>query len=129
MSLPLVKRATATPRRVKYVRNIDQIAAIPPAEREKLKQVAKRYVFRANEYYLGLIDWKDPNDPIRQLIIPRSEELDDGGLLDASNEASVTVSHGVQHKYTNTVLLLCNEVCGAYCRYCFRKRLFMDEND
>jgi KamA family protein len=27
------------------------------------------------------------------------------------------------------VLLLCNEVCGAYCRYCFRKRLFMDEND
>jgi KamA family protein len=26
------------------------------------------------------------------------------------------------------VLLLCNEVCGAYCRYCFRKRLFMDDN-
>ena len=29
----------------------------------------------------------------------------------------------------DTVLLLCNEVCGAYCRYCFRKRLFMDDND
>ncbi|MCH7995807.1 MAG: 4Fe-4S cluster-binding domain-containing protein, partial [Planctomycetes bacterium] len=28
-----------------------------------------------------------------------------------------------------TVVLLCNEVCGAYCRYCFRKRLFMDENN
>ena len=129
MSLPLVKRAPATPRRVKYVRNIDQIAAIPPEEREKLKQVAERYVFRANEYYLGLIDWNDPDDPIRQLIIPRAEELDNGGLLDASNEASVTVTHGVQHKYPHTVLLLCNEVCGAYCRYCFRKRLFMDEND
>jgi KamA family protein len=35
----------------------------------------------------------------------------------------------VQHKYTDTALLLCNEVCGAYCRYCFRKRLFMDGND
>lgn len=35
----------------------------------------------------------------------------------------------MQHKYPHTVLLLCNEVCGAYCRYCFRKRLFMDEND
>jgi len=34
----------------------------------------------------------------------------------------------VQHKYPHTVLLLCNEVCGAYCRYCFRKRLFMDGN-
>jgi KamA family protein len=39
------------------------------------------------------------------------------------------VARGVQHKYPHTVLLLCNEVCGAYCRYCFRKRLFMDEND
>jgi len=26
-------------------------------------------------------------------------------------------------------LLLVNEVCGAYCRYCFRKRLFMNDND
>ena len=35
----------------------------------------------------------------------------------------------MQHKYRDTCLLLCNEVCGAYCRYCFRKRLFMDENE
>ena len=41
----------------------------------------------------------------------------------------MTVARGVQHKYVDTVLLLCNEVCGAYCRYCFRKRLFMDDND
>jgi KamA family protein len=36
---------------------------------------------------------------------------------------------GCQHKYTDTALLLVNEVCGAYCRYCFRKRLFMNDND
>ena len=91
--------------------------------------MAERYVFRANEYYLGLINWDDPQDPIKQLIIPREEELSDWGTLDASNEAAVTVDHGVQHTYPDTVLLLCNEVCGAYCRYCFRKRLFMNEND
>ena len=117
------------PRRVKYVRNVDQIPNIPPEEREKLRRVAEKYVFRANDYYLRLIDWDDPNDPIKQLIIPREEELNDWGELDASNETSVTVTRGVQHKYPDTVLLLCNEVCGAYCRYCFRKRLFMDEND
>ena len=27
------------------------------------------------------------------------------------------------------VFLLVNEVCGAYCRYCFRKRLFMNDNE
>ena len=116
-------------KRVRYVRRIDQIPQIPPEVAARLGPVAKRYVFRANNYYLGLIDWSDENDPIRQLIIPREEELTDWGRLDASNEAAITPVRGVQHKYTDTVLLLCNEVCGAYCRYCFRKRLFMDEND
>jgi len=97
--------------------------------KQKLKAVSEKYVFRVNDYYLGLIDWDDPNDPIKQLIIPREEELIEWGDLDASNEQSVTIARGVQHKYEHTVLLLCNEVCGAYCRYCFRKRLFMDEND
>jgi len=115
--------------RIQYIRNIDRIPNIPPEERAKLNKVAEKYPFRANDYYLGLIDWNDPADPIRQLIIPRVEELNDWGELDASNEQAVTVARGVQHKYPHTVLLLCNEVCGAYCRYCFRKRLFMDDND
>jgi len=115
--------------RVKYVRKLDQVEQLTPQERDRLGPVSARYVFRANDYYLNLIDWDDPKDPIRQLVIPREEELTEWGKLDASNEESVTVAQGVQHKYTDTVLLLCNEVCGAYCRYCFRKRLFMDEND
>ncbi|MCG6927241.1 MAG: 4Fe-4S cluster-binding domain-containing protein [Acidobacteria bacterium] len=118
-----------TSRRVKYIRSVDQVPNIPESEREKLRKVSEKYVFRANDYYLGLINWNDPNDPIKQLIIPRTEELNDWGELDASKESLVTVTRGVQHKYPHTVLLLCNEVCGAYCRYCFRKRLFMDEND
>ena len=55
------------------------------------------------------------------MIILCSEELRDWGRLDASDEAAVCVAPGVQHKYEHTVLLLCNEVCGAYCRFCFRK--------
>lgn len=122
-------KLTILNKKVQYVRDLDRVAGIPEAQREILRQVSEKYVFRANDYYLSLIDWSDPNDPIKQLIIPREEELEDWGELDASNEAAVTVEHGVQHKYGDTVLLLCNEVCGAYCRYCFRKRLFMDEND
>ena len=121
--------ASDGPKRVKYVRKLDKIEQLSAEERDRLGPVADRYVFRANDYYLDLIDWDDPHDPIRQLIIPREEELTEWGKLDASNEESVTVARGVQHKYVDTVLLLCNEVCGAYCRYCFRKRLFMDEND
>ncbi|MBL8761478.1 MAG: KamA family radical SAM protein [Phycisphaerae bacterium] len=130
-SLPVivVPPADAAPRRVKYLNSLDQLPNISAEDRELMKKVSERYVFRANDYYLRLIDWSDPKDPIRQLIIPRQEELNDWGKLDASNEAANTVESGVQHKYTDTVLLLCNEVCGAYCRYCFRKRLFMNDNE
>lgn len=116
-------------RKNRYVRDLLKIPELSREEQEQLSPVAERYVFRANEYYLSLIDWSDPDDPIRHLIVPKKEELNDWGKLDASNEAAYTVARGVQHKYRSTVLLLCNEVCGAYCRYCFRKRLFMDEND
>ena len=119
---------TAT-RRIRYLTRLDQIPGLTPLERASLAPIAERYAFRLNDYYLGLIDWSDPDDPIRQLVIPRPEEEAGYGRLDASDEKANTVARGVQHKYTDTALLLCNEVCGAYCRYCFRKRLFMNDND
>ncbi|MFN8547224.1 MAG: KamA family radical SAM protein [Candidatus Eisenbacteria bacterium] len=114
---------------MRYIRSAAQVTGIPAEAAATLEEVSKRYVFRANDYYLNLIDWNDPKDPIRQLVIPRKEELIEWGDLDASKEAANTVVQGVQHKYRDTGLILVNSVCGAYCRYCFRKRLFMDDND
>ena len=74
--------------RVKSVRRLGQVTQLTPEQRDRLGPVEARYVFRANDYYLGLIDWDDPEDPIRQLIIPREEELSEWGTLDASNEES-----------------------------------------
>ena len=115
--------------KVRYTRDVDKLDQVPPKHREQMRVVAEKYAFRANDYYLGLIDWNDPHDPIRRLVVPDERELLDWGRLDASNEQAVTVARGVQHKYRDTALLLVNEVCGAYCRYCFRKRLFIDGND
>ena len=53
--------------------------------------VAGKYGFRLNDYYLDLIDWSDPGDPIRQSVIPRGEELEDYGALNASDEGANTV--------------------------------------
>ncbi len=115
--------------KARFVLNLDKISQLTDAEKKQLQKVNEKYVFRANDYYLNLIDWNDPNDPIRKLIIPHENELSEWGQLDASNEGQITVRKGVQHKYGTTVLLLVNEVCASYCRYCFRKRLFMNGND
>ncbi len=111
---------------VRYVTALRDVPDLPDDQRQRLEEVARVFPFRATDYYLSLIDWKDPDDPIRQIIVPRVEELNHWGRLDASNEAANTKSKGVQHKYPDTVLLLCNEVCGGFCRYCFRKRLFIE---
>ncbi|TMW71513.1 KamA family radical SAM protein [Alteribacter natronophilus] len=111
----------------KYIMNLDKIKEIPEEERARLKQITEKFVFRVNDYYLSLIDWKNPEDPIRKLVIPNEGELEEYGRWDASDEDTNYVVPGCQHKYTTTALLIVSEVCGAYCRYCFRKRLFRND--
>jgi KamA family protein len=115
--------------KVKYIKDINQITEIPVRERKRLEKVTRKFMFRTNDYYQKLINWDDPNDPIRRIVIPMEEELSAEGRLDASGEEEYRIMPGLQHKYEFTALLLVNDVCGAYCRFCFRKRLFMDDND
>ncbi|MCL7749471.1 KamA family radical SAM protein [Halalkalibacter alkaliphilus] len=111
----------------KYIANIEKIGNLTEEEKIALKKVTDKYVFRINDYYLNLIDWSDPNDPIKKLVIPSENELEEYGRWDASDEDTNYVVKGCQHKYKTTALLICSEVCGAYCRYCFRKRLFRSD--
>jgi KamA family protein len=112
-----------------YIVRLNQVTELYESEREKLEKVCEKFVFRSNDYYQKLINWDDPDDPIRRIVIPSVTELDDWGRLDASDEESYTIVPGLEHKYEYTALLLVNDVCGAYCRFCFRKRLFMNSND
>lgn len=113
----------------KYLTKLGQIPQLSQENIKALEPVSEQFIFRTNEYYQSLIDWDDPDDPIRKIVVPDVSELNEWGRLDASDEESYTVAHGIEHKYDSTALLLVNEVCAAYCRFCFRKRLFMDEND
>ncbi len=115
--------------RVRYYTHLSQLAGLSERDRRRLEPVSERYAFRSNSYYLGLIDWDDPGDPLRRLVVPDPDELRPWGELDPSGEAHYTPVRGCQHKYRDTALLLANEVCGGNCRYCFRKRLFMSDND
>ena len=115
--------------KVRYVTRLDQVPQLSPSEVERLAPVAERYAFRVNTYYLGLIDWDDPDDPIRKIAIPSEAELLDWGRLDASDEYLYAKAPGLEHKYEFTALLLVNDVCGGFCRFCFRKRLFMNDSE
>ena len=86
-------------------------------------EVLNRFPMLITPYYLSLVDPKDPDDPIGRMCIPSLDELDGGGSFDTSGEADNTKLEGMQHKYSQTVLLLSTNQCAMYCRHCFRKRL------
>jgi len=112
-------------KKIKYISNISKLEALPQQEKASLRRVTDQYVFHSNTYYLGLIDWSNPSDPIRRLIFPNLQELEPWGSVDPSKEEQYTVLPGLQHKYRSTALLLVSQACGGICRYCFRKRLFL----
>ena len=84
---------------------------------DDIKKVSKTYQFRTNSYYQSLINWDDPDDPIKRLIIPSVQELKEWGKLDPSGEKNYTILPGLEHKYNSTALMLISNVCGGICRY------------
>lgn len=116
---------------VRYITDLGDIPQLSIEEVRQLGKVTERFPFQANSYYLGLINWQDRDDPIRRMVIPVPEELDEEGwgAIDPSCEADYTVVPGIQHKYSDTAVMLLSGLCGCLCRYCFRKRLFMEDRE
>ena len=105
------------------VEQLKEFVELSPQEEKKLKQITKRHPMRVTPYYMSLINWNDPNDPIRKMAIPSMEEFNLEGSYDTSGEAESTKMSGLQYKYKETALILATNKCAMYCRHCFRKRL------
>jgi lysine 2,3-aminomutase len=110
-------------RTISTIEQLKDYIDMPLEKERKLKKISARHPMRVTPYYLSLIDWDDPNDPVRKMAIPSIEESSLEGSYDTSGEAENTEKRGLQHKYAETVLILATSRCATYCRHCFRKRL------
>jgi len=111
---------------IKHFTKVEQLEQLNEQEKAELKKVTDKFAFYANDYYLSLIDWDDPKDPIRRIVIPSIEELEEWGKLDPSDEKAYTIMPGLEHKYHSVAVFLVTYKCDSLCRYCFRKRLFIE---
>jgi len=108
------------------IRNVDELKKyikLSKYDEKILRQVVELHPLSISKYYLSLINKDDKNDPLRKLIVPSVEELDESGSYDPSDEKSNIKTVGLQHKYSQTALIISTNRCAAYCRFCFRKRL------
>ena len=105
------------------IEQLEDFVDLSPKEEKNLKRIIQKHPMRVTPYYMSLIDWDDPYDPIRKMAIPSVNEFNLEGSYDTSGEAENTKFSGLQHKYQETVLILATNRCATYCRYCFRKRM------
>jgi KamA family protein len=105
------------------VEQLEEHVSLTPSERSELNSIVRHHPIAVTPYYLDLIDWGDPDDPIRKMAIPSAEEHQLEGSFDTSGELENTKFRGLQHKYPQTGLILMANSCWVHCRYCFRKRL------
>jgi len=103
--------------------HLKQYTNLPQDVESQLNKIIHRHPMKITPYYISLIDWDNPNDPIKKMSVPSTNELNLAGSYDTSGELNNTVLPGVQHKYQQTALILATNRCATYCRHCFRKRL------
>ncbi len=117
-------------RNVRTIDELKEFVDLPKDVEEKLRKVVEIHPMNVTRYYISLIDWSNSNDPIRKMAIPSPEELSCvEGSYDTSGESENTKMRGLQHKYSETVLVLATNRCATYCRFCFRKRMVGLSND
>src|SRR5579883_3230363 len=78
---------------------------------------------RIPRYYLDLIDWQDPDDPLRRQVLPTPDEhaiLPDD-LTDPIGDRAHQPAPGIVHRYPDRALLLLTSACVVHCRFCFRR--------
>src|SRR5262249_30885933 len=93
------------------------------SEKHSVAATSKMYPFRAPASYTDMIDWTNPDDPIRLQVIHSERELNwhDGELADPIGDRAFSPVPRITHRYPDRVLLYPTYHCAVYCRHCFRK--------
>lgn len=111
------------------LRSLDRLAevlSLSPNQVSKYRKLTALYPFAITPYYFSLINWDDPEDPIRKQCLPDLKEIDPGlsGSDDPLEEEKDMPVPNLVHRYPDRVLAIVTNTCSMYCRHCTRKRIW-----
>lgn len=117
--------------RITSLEQLEELIELSPDERAGCRFANKKLALAITPYFFNLINRSDPEDPIRQQVIPRVQEThtQDGESTDPVGEEGSSPVEGIVHRYPDRVLFLVTDRCAAYCRYCTRSRLVSNAQD
>ncbi len=105
---------------------------VSDAEREAIEILKTKW--GTTPYFASLMDKDDPNCPIRKQVIPSlKEQINEYGmenyLVWKENRATEEIRpDSIARQYHDRVAFTVVQVCGIYCRHCFRKELVVNQD-
>lgn len=115
---------------ISTLNELEQIINLSEDEKRGVKHATQYLKMKISPHLLTLLDINNLNDPLRKQFIPSERELvsiDDENLFsDVNADDEYSPTKGLVHRYPSKVLIFPSNYCGAYCRYCFRRKLARD---
>ena len=117
---------------VDSIEKLEKFINLSDTERQALETL--QTTWGTTPYFASLMDKDDPNCPIRMQVIPSMNEKKNAfGMQDyliwkenrATEEKRPDCS---ARQYKDRVAFTVTQVCGIYCRHCFRKELVVDKD-
>ena len=111
--------------RVTTLEGLEKFLKITPEERAGVILSGNKLALAVTPHYFNLIEWDNPDCPIRRQVIPHVGEgtVSAAEMADPCGEDSKMPVPGLVHRYPDRVLFLITDRCAAYCRYCTRSRV------
>lgn len=110
--------------------DLERVINLSEQERQGVQFATQYLRMRISPHIATLMDPDDPHDSLRRQFVPSAEELESADhphlYDDVNKDDSFSPVEGLVHRYPTKVLLLPSNYCGAYCRYCFRRKLARD---
>ena len=117
---------------VDTIEKLEEYINLSDSERKALETL--QTTWGTTPYFASLMDRDDPDCPIRKQVIPSMHETENRfGMQDylvwKENRATEEVRPDcIARQYNDRVAFTVTQVCGIYCRHCFRKELVVDKD-
>lgn len=100
------------------------------SELRAVRRMRNVFPFLVTKHYSSLINWNNPDDPLRRQVVPVSAEtiVKSHESSDPLNENACMPVPFLIKKYKGRVLWLITTHCPTHCRFCFR-RSHLQNND
>jgi lysine 2,3-aminomutase len=112
--------------------DLAQVINLSSSELQGIREATRYVKLRISPHIVSLMDPSDRQDTLRLQFVPSRKEVDsieNPNLFPDVNADYRYVPKGVNglvHRYPTKVLILPTNYCGAYCRYCFRRKFIRE---